>query len=375
MNRKTALGQRGQPGQRQRVDDKPQSGGRRAQSQRKARTHGARMGDNGDTLAGVGGDQIGQGRVAARAKTRETFAAGGRVPGQIGGAERAQIGQIAKGHPVPRAEILFPQRRLRGGGRARPQGGCGLGAAARGAGDDPVGGAHGGAQGGNARRIAAIGLYIRAAAQTPAVQRGRMPDQHQFCRCIARHGRIPSFTICLFLLCHRAMSKTILITGGARSGKSVIAEQQAKALGPRLIYIATAEVRDGEMAARVAQHQARRGNEWTTRAEPIDLPGALSETDGQGPRLVDCLTLWLTNLMLADRDWQAAAEQLTRTLGQQRDPVVIVTNEVGAGIVPENALARAFRDAAGQVNQQVAAVSDEVYMAVAGIPLKVKPHD
>lgn len=168
------------------------------------------------------------------------------------------------------------------------------------------------------------------------------------------------------------MSKTILITGGARSGKSVIAETKALSLAPRAVYIATAEVRDTEMAARVADHRARRGPEWTDHAEAFDLTGALRKTDGLGPRLVDCLTLWLTNLMLDDRDWRAEALALCAELPRQTDPVVIVTNEVGAGIVPDNKLARDFRDAAGLLNQWVAAVADEVILAVAGLPMKVK---
>ncbi len=168
------------------------------------------------------------------------------------------------------------------------------------------------------------------------------------------------------------MSKTILITGGARSGKSVIAETKALSLGRPAIYIATAEVRDAEMADRVAAHRARRGAEWVDHAAPLDLTGALRATDGQGPRLVDCLTLWLTNLMLGGHDWAAEARALCDALPGQTSPVVLVTNEVGGGIVPDNKLARDFRDAAGRLNQQVAAVADEVILAVAGLPLKVK---
>lgn len=168
------------------------------------------------------------------------------------------------------------------------------------------------------------------------------------------------------------MGKTILITGGARSGKSGIAETMALSLGRPAVYIATAEAHDTEMAARIAEHQARRGAEWVTHAEPRDLIGALAATDGRGPRLVDCLTLWLTNLMLAGDDWRAAGRALVAALPAQTDPVVIVTNEVGSGIVPDNALARAFRDAAGRLNQWVAAAADDVHLAVAGLPLKVK---
>ncbi len=168
------------------------------------------------------------------------------------------------------------------------------------------------------------------------------------------------------------MGKTILITGGARSGKSGIAEAKTLMLGPRAVYIATAEAHDSEMSARIAAHQARRGAEWVTHAEPLDVVGALRATDKQGPRLLDCLTLWLSNLMFSGRDWQAAGRDLVAALPAQSDPVVIVTNEVGGGIVPENKLAREFRDAAGLLNQWVAAEADEVWLAVAGLPLKVK---
>lgn len=168
------------------------------------------------------------------------------------------------------------------------------------------------------------------------------------------------------------MGKTILITGGARSGKSGIAETLALSLGRPAVYIATAEPRDAEMEARIAAHRARRGADWVTHAAPRDLVAALSATDGHGPRLVDCLTLWLTNLILAGADWQAAGRALISTLPAQRDPVLFVTNEVGSGIVPDNALARGFRDSAGLLNQWVAAAADEVYLAVSGLPLKVK---
>jgi adenosylcobinamide kinase/adenosylcobinamide-phosphate guanylyltransferase len=170
------------------------------------------------------------------------------------------------------------------------------------------------------------------------------------------------------------MKKSILITGGARSGKSALAERFVKRMGDTLVYIATAQAFDDEMTARIGEHQARRGREWTTINAPFDLAGALLESDGQ-PRLVDCLTLWLTNLMLDDRDLQAETAKLLDTLAQQTSSVVFVTNEVGSGIVPENKLGRQFRDAAGRLNQQVADACDEVYLAVSGQPLKVKPHD
>jgi adenosylcobinamide kinase / adenosylcobinamide-phosphate guanylyltransferase len=168
------------------------------------------------------------------------------------------------------------------------------------------------------------------------------------------------------------MQKTILITGGARSGKSLIAETRTLAMGNPATYIATAQAWDDEMRARIAEHQARRGAEWVTISEPMDLVGALTASDGKGPRLVDCLTLWLSNLMLAEADWRAAGQALMSALPRQSSPVILVTNEVGMGIVPDNALARAFRDAAGTLNQWVAAAADEVILAVAGLPLKVK---
>lgn len=169
------------------------------------------------------------------------------------------------------------------------------------------------------------------------------------------------------------MSKIILVTGGARSGKSRIAEQLVGSLAGAPLYIATAQALDDEMERRIAHHQAQRGPEWTTHAAPLDLVSALRKTDSKGPRLVDCLTLWLSNMMHHGTDWSLATDELIATLAAQQAPVIMVTNEVGAGIVPENKLAREFRDAAGLINQRVAAEADEVYLAVSGLPLKLKP--
>lgn len=176
-----------------------------------------------------------------------------------------------------------------------------------------------------------------------------------------------------FLICHALMGKSILITGGARSGKSTLAERMTLELGAPAIYIATAQAFDHEMADRIAAHRARRGAEWKTVAEPMQLAQALNCTDGQGPRLVDCLTLWLSNLMLAQHDWATETDRVLHELSQQTSPVVFVTNEVGGGIVPENKLAREFRDAAGLLNQRIAAACDELWLCVAGHPIKVKP--
>lgn len=170
------------------------------------------------------------------------------------------------------------------------------------------------------------------------------------------------------------MTKSILITGGARSGKSTLAERMTLALGRPAIYIATAEARDAEMADRIARHRARRGAEWQTLAEPLALVHALAQSDGGGPRLVDCITLWLSNLMLAGRDWEAEVAALSTQIPRLGAPVIFVTNEVGAGIVPENALARRYRDAAGLTNQRLAAACDELWLCVAGHPLRLKPQ-
>ncbi|HEY7845158.1 MAG TPA: bifunctional adenosylcobinamide kinase/adenosylcobinamide-phosphate guanylyltransferase [Bradyrhizobium sp.] len=164
----------------------------------------------------------------------------------------------------------------------------------------------------------------------------------------------------------------ILITGGARSGKSTRAEARAREFAGQPVYIATAEALDAEMRERIARHRARRGNEWLERETPLDLVRAINETDGGGARLVDCLTLWLTNLMLAERNWEIEAAALAEMLGRQKSPVVLVTNEVGLGIVPDNVLARRFRDAAGILNQMIARAADEVEFVVAGLPMRVK---
>lgn len=164
----------------------------------------------------------------------------------------------------------------------------------------------------------------------------------------------------------------VLITGGARSGKSRRAELRTLSYSGQAIYIATSEALDTEMEARIAVHRERRGLEWELREEPLDLVRVLVETDDRGPRLVDCLTLWLSNLMHAERDWKAECSALVQTLRTQKSPVILVTNEVGLGIVPDNALARAFRDAAGFINQSVADVADDVELVVAGIAMKLK---
>ncbi|MCK1650971.1 bifunctional adenosylcobinamide kinase/adenosylcobinamide-phosphate guanylyltransferase [Bradyrhizobium sp. 149] len=164
----------------------------------------------------------------------------------------------------------------------------------------------------------------------------------------------------------------ILITGGARSGKSKRAEIRTRAFPGQPVYVATAEALDAEMEARIARHRARRGTDWIEREVPLDLVPALLATDGGGARLVDCLTLWLSNLMHAERDWEREMTELAGALPRLSSPVVFVTNEVGLGIVPDNALARSFRDAAGIMNQIIADAADEVEFVVVGLPMKLK---
>lgn len=168
------------------------------------------------------------------------------------------------------------------------------------------------------------------------------------------------------------MAAVIFVTGGARSGKSLRAETRTLVYPGRPIYIATAEARDSEMSERIAKHRTRRGDAWEVREVPLDLSAILLETDGSGARLVDCLTLWLSNIVLAGRDWPAEAAALVDVLSHQQSPAVLVSNEVGMGIAPDNALARTFRDAAGTLNQMVAHIAGEVEFVVAGLPIKIK---
>ncbi len=168
------------------------------------------------------------------------------------------------------------------------------------------------------------------------------------------------------------IGKITLVLGGARSGKSTYAESLVEAQG-RGLYIATAEVFDDEMEARVSLHKERRGELWTTLEEPLDLPGAIERNAGPDHMLlVDCLTLWLSNLMATEKDVDTETEFLAETLLQAKGPVVLVSNEVGLGIVPDNKLAREFRDHAGRLNQRIAAVADKVVFIAAGLPMIMK---
>jgi adenosylcobinamide kinase / adenosylcobinamide-phosphate guanylyltransferase len=170
-------------------------------------------------------------------------------------------------------------------------------------------------------------------------------------------------------------AKTVLVLGGARSGKSAYAEKLVLDSTSSAIYLATATAGDGEMAVRIAQHRARRGHAWHTIEEPLDLCGMLARhARPDRPILVDCLTLWLSNLMHAQEDVAAHTARLTDFLPNLSGPVVFVSNEVGLGIVPDNALAREFRDHAGMLNQAIAAAVDAVIFMAAGLPLQMKPR-
>ena len=173
-----------------------------------------------------------------------------------------------------------------------------------------------------------------------------------------------------------ALPKVTFVLGGARSGKSRFAEGLVAAHPGRHAYLATAQAGDAEMAERIRRHRARRGDGWTTIEEPLDLPQALaSATRDNGAVLVDCLTLWLSNLMAASRSVERETQSLIESLPNLGAPIVFVSNEVGLGIVPDNALARAFRDHAGFLHQAIAAAADCVYLIAAGLPLLLKKED
>ena len=162
-----------------------------------------------------------------------------------------------------------------------------------------------------------------------------------------------------------------LVLGGARSGKSRYAESLIAALPPPWAYVATAEAGDAEMAERIAAHCARRGVQWRTIEAPRDLAAALKSCQSM-PVLVDCLTLWLSNLMLAEVDIAVEIARLEQALAAATTPVVLVANEVGYGIVPDHPLGRRFRDLQGLLNQRIAARAGRVVLVVAGLPLAVK---
>ena len=165
------------------------------------------------------------------------------------------------------------------------------------------------------------------------------------------------------------VKSTVLVLGGARSGKSRVAEALFASLDAPL-YVATAAPLDDEMRTRIDRHRADRGPRWRTVEEPVELAAVL-ERDG-GAALVDCLTLWLTNLLLGGHDIEAHTAELERVLAARGGLTVLVSNEVGLGIVPGDALSRRFRDEAGRLNQRIAAASDRVLFVAAGLPIALK---
>jgi adenosylcobinamide kinase/adenosylcobinamide-phosphate guanylyltransferase len=170
------------------------------------------------------------------------------------------------------------------------------------------------------------------------------------------------------------LHRRILVLGGARSGKSRYAQGLAESVPLAKIFLATAQAGDREMSERIAKHRQDRDESWTTREEPLALPEALHREAGAGRIvLVDCLTLWLSNLMLAQRDVGEAIPSLASAIERASGPVILVSNEVGQGIVPATPLGRAFRDAQGRLNQAMAGCCDAVVLVTAGCPRLIKP--
>jgi adenosylcobinamide kinase/adenosylcobinamide-phosphate guanylyltransferase len=168
--------------------------------------------------------------------------------------------------------------------------------------------------------------------------------------------------------------RRVLVLGGARSGKSRYAQGLAEAVPLAKVFLATAQAHDGEMSERIAKHRKDRSESWTTREEPLALPEALQAEAGiERIVLVDCLTLWLSNLMLAQRNVEEATQALASVIGGSAGPVILVSNEVGHGIVPATPLGRAFRDAQGRLNQAIAGCCDAVVLVTAGCPQLIKP--
>jgi len=167
---------------------------------------------------------------------------------------------------------------------------------------------------------------------------------------------------------------TTLVLGGARSGKSAYAEALVRADARARVYVATGAASDDEMRARIDAHREQRGPDWRTLEEPTAIAAAIGREAGErAVVLVDCLTLWLANLMFAERDIEAETRALAAALGAAAGPVVLVSNEVGLGLVPDTPLGRRFRDAQGRLNQAVAAAVPRVVFVAAGLPLTLKP--
>jgi adenosylcobinamide kinase / adenosylcobinamide-phosphate guanylyltransferase len=172
----------------------------------------------------------------------------------------------------------------------------------------------------------------------------------------------------------KARSRSLLVLGGARSGKSAYAQSVAEAQGSERLYLATATAADEEMTERIARHQRDRGQGWTTLEEPLEIAATLvAQAQAGRVVVVDCLTLWLSNLMLAGRDPGPAVAALADAIGELAGPAILVSNEVGMGIVPDNKIGREFRDWQGRTNREIGAACDAVIFVAAGFPLQLKP--
>ncbi len=170
----------------------------------------------------------------------------------------------------------------------------------------------------------------------------------------------------------RALKNCTLVLGGAASGKSFFAEQLVMRTGKNRIYIATSQIFDDEMLKKVQDHKAQRGDDWHTIEEPLDMGKALSVVSSDDVVLIDCATLWLTNHLLAEHDLEAEQERLLAVLAACPAQIVIVSNETGLGIVPDNALSRRFRNAQGRLNQAIASEAETVIFIAAGLPMVLK---
>jgi adenosylcobinamide kinase/adenosylcobinamide-phosphate guanylyltransferase len=167
--------------------------------------------------------------------------------------------------------------------------------------------------------------------------------------------------------------RSLFVIGAARSGKSRYAQARVEEMPGTLAFIATAEAHDTEMADRIARHKADRGSRWISYEAPLDLHSSICRAQEEADAiLVDCVTMWLSNLMHAERDIEAAVSKLESSIGSCRVPIALVSNEVGGGIVPANALARRFRDHAGLINQRLSAAANEVVLVAAGLPIQLK---
>ena len=168
------------------------------------------------------------------------------------------------------------------------------------------------------------------------------------------------------------MRKKILVTGGNRSGKSLFAEELTLSFGKKPSYLATAINIDDEMNKRINVHKKRRKNLWYEYESPLNLIETLKKTDKDSPILIDCITLWLNNIFYKKKNWRTEVDKFSKFLVNLNQPLILVTNEVGSGLIPINKLSRNFQDASGITNQILASVCDDVYLVVCGIPTKIK---